>query len=142
MQQEILNKSDLYVIRDLHPGDINFLLATWLRGLYYGDTWFSIIPKDIFMKSYHHIATGILAHPTTVIKIACLNDDPEVILGYAVLTEDETVLHWVFVKKAWRTIGICKSLVPSTVATVTHLTKTGIGMLSKRKGIVFNPFII
>jgi hypothetical protein len=134
-------KSDLVCVRTLLPEDKNFIFATWLRGLYYGDSVYSHMRKQTFMAGYHAVIDHILEKPTTVVKIACLKDDPSVILGYSVLSEAETVLEFVFVKKQWRKIGIAKDLVPSTVRHVTHLTKAGLGIV-KQKDWDFNPFLI
>lgn len=135
-----MQKNELVGIRDYLPGDRNFILATWLRGLYYGDSWFREIPKDIFMDNYHRALEGILASKAVSVRVACLKDDPEVILGYAIVSSG--ALHWLFVKSAWRGIGIAKSLVPSDTSTVTHLTKVGLGILKKHPGVIFNPFAI
>lgn len=137
-----MNKSELVAIRDYLESDKNFIFSTWLRGLYHGDSWFSEIPKDIFMKHYHKFIEYLLNHANTTVKVACLKDDPEVILGYAVLNKEDTLLHWVFCKSAWRNIGIAKSLVSQSVNTVTHLTKIGLSIKRKRPNIVFNPFAI
>lgn len=135
--QEI-NKADLIEIRDYLPGDHNFILATWLRGLRYGNEWFSLIDSDAYYENYEKVIKAILTRPNTVVRVASLKDDPEVILGYSVYADD--VLDWVFVKKAWRNIKIAKSLMPSTVKVVTHLTKTGVSMLKKYPEVRFNPF--
>lgn len=135
-----MNRSDLVLIRDINDNDKNFIYASWLRGLYYGDSWFSLIPKSIFMGAYHGFIQLVLDRKNTVVKIACLKDDPDVILGYAVLTPSVKAINWVFVKKAWRTIGIAKQLVPSEFKVATHLTKVGLSIASK-KDIIFNPFV-
>ena len=138
-----MNKTDLVAIRDFVAADWNFILATWLRGLYYGKTWFSEIPKDIFMEKYHAIIEAILGLKNVIVKVACLKDDPEVILGYAIMSEDRSTVHFTFVKSAWRGIGIAKSLIPPEMKQVTHLTKVGLSILkSKYPGVQFNPFAI
>ena len=137
-----MQKSDLVGVRAGLEGDNNFIFASWLRGLFYGGSHFSMMPKDIFMTNYHKVIEYILKNPKTTIKVACLKDDPEVILGYAILGNNETTLHYVFVKNAWRKIGLAKLLIPDTVKSVSHLTKTGIDMLKKHKEIVYNPFTI
>lgn len=136
-----MQKQELIAIRDVQADDKSFIFATLLRGIYYGDSWLSRIPKNIFMAEYHKVVDFMLQLPSTVIKVACLKDDPEVILGYAILG-DSTRLHYVFVKKAWRGIGIAKSLVPPTVRVATHLTDVGISLLSKHPEVVFNPFAL
>lgn len=137
-----MEKRDLITVRDYQVADKNFVYSTFLRGLYYGDSWFTHIPKNIFMENYHTILDRLLESPNTQIKVACLKEDQEVILGYSILNTGGTALHWVFTKSAWRNIGIAKSLVPESVSTVTHLTKVGIGILNKRRNVVFNPFAI
>src|SRR5262249_10235426 len=89
---EVGSFSGLYNIRDGTDKDYNFILATFLRGLYYGDSWFSLIPKDIFMDNYKIIAQTLIKLPSTVVKIACLPDDPDVILGYSILSSDYQVI--------------------------------------------------
>lgn len=134
----------LYDVRDIMPGDENFILSTFLRGVYYGDTWFSEIPKDIFMSNYKAVAdTMVFNRNKTVIKVACLKDDPSTILGYSILSPDYQTIHFVYVKKSWRTQGIAKSLLPQYPTAVTHLTLLGKKLLSKfNSNVVFNPFKI
>lgn len=138
---EEIKKEDLVLVRDMRVSDMNFIFSTFLRGLYYGDSWFSEIPKDIFMKNYHQVIEKILNSPKVQVKVACLKDDDEVILGYSLLSKDDTKCHFVFVKNAWRKIGIAKSLVPQTVNTATHSTTLGLSLI-KKKGWLFNPFAL
>lgn len=139
---------DLITIRPYTSEDENFVYASWLRGLYYGDTWFNAIPKEVFMHEYHKVLDLIIKTRPCAIKIACLKEDPEVILGYAIfhITEKGQALDWVFIKKAWRAIGIAKMLVQDevpTLTTVTHLSKKGLDIMkSKLPNVVFNPFSI
>lgn len=132
----------LYDIRDGKESDKNFVLATFLRGLYYGDSWFSIIPKNIFMDHYKRLANALVNHPQIIIKVACLKEDPDVILGYSILSSDLSTIHWVFVKSAWRNNGIARSLVPQQPNNVTHLSALGKILLPKFKNVVFNPFLL
>lgn len=132
----------LFDIRDVKESDKNFVLATFLRGLYYGDSWFSMIPKPIFMANYKHVAVALVNSPKTVIKIACLKEDPDVILGYSMLSSDYQTIHWVFVKAAWRNKGIAKALLPQYPIAITHLSRLGVILKSKFPNAVFNPFAI
>jgi GNAT superfamily N-acetyltransferase len=131
-----LNK--IYEIRDYKPEDKAFIMATWLRGLYYGDSWFSEIPKDIFMNNYKLILEALLLK--NIVKVACLCEDRDVIVGYSVLSHDFTTIHWVFVKSAWRKQGIGRQLVPKYPSNVTHLTTLGKSLMKKLENCIFNPF--
>lgn len=132
-----LNKT--YEIRDYNQDtDKAFIMATWLRGLYYGDSWFSIVPKSIFMNSYKVFLAALL--PKSKIRIACLIEDKNEILGYSVTSIDTTILHWIFVKSLYRNQGIARSLTPKYVDSVSHLTELGKDLMKKLPDCVFNPF--
>jgi hypothetical protein len=137
-----IEKSQLVAVRDYEISDKNFVMATFLRGLYYGGYFWGEIPKDVFMQNYHFVLERLLESPNIKIKIACLKDDREVILGYSVLNKEETILHWVFTKSAWRNIGIAKSLLPKSILAVTHLSKSGLSILRKHETVHFNPFLL
>ena len=128
----------MITVRKGDTSDTNFIYATWLRGLYYGDTWFSEIPKQIFMENYHNIITSILNNPATTVLVMCLKEDHEVVVGYAIIKPGALV--WMFIKKAWRGMGLARELVPIDTKSVTHLTKIGLAITRKR-GWAFNPFI-
>lgn len=134
------NFSGLFEIRDATENDKNFILSTFLLGLYHGDSWFSLIPKRIYMDNYKPVAEALVASPRNIVKIACLPDDKDIILGYSILSADYQTIHWVYVKAAWRRKGIGKSLVPTHPTAVSHLSALGKELMSKFESTVFNPF--
>jgi hypothetical protein len=137
----VINMNDYpWLIRDYQETDFNFVKSCFLRGLYYGDSWFSLIPKDIFMHNYSKAADVLILSPKRTIKIACVKDDPDTILGYSIMKDDFSVVDFVFVKKAHRKQGIGKSLVPQHPKSVSHLTTLGKMLLPKLQNCVFNPF--
>lgn len=132
---------NLYEVRDYRESDLAFVKSTFLRGLYYGDSWFSLIPKNIFMQNYKLLAEKLINSPLVVIKVACLQEDHDVILGYSMLSSDFQTIHWVFVKQAWRRQGIAKRLLPQFPTSVSHLSELGKTLLNKFQNTIFNPFI-
>jgi hypothetical protein len=130
--------NEIVIIRDGTHQDHGLIISTWLTGLYYGNTWFREIERDLYFNTYKKVVKAILNKPTTEIKIACLKDDEDTAVGYAVF-EDET-LHWAFTRPAWRCFGFAKKLVPLKITTVTHLTNVGRSIKHKHKW-VFNPFL-
>lgn len=133
-----MNKADLVSKRPYHPDDEDFIYATWLRGLYYGNSWFREIDKDAFFQNYHKVIEGILQKPTTQINVACLKETPDVVLAYCVYRDD--IVHWVYCKKDWRGIKLSQDLMPERINIFTHLTSSG--KMIKPKHVVFNPFAI
>lgn len=140
---QMSNKFDgLYNIRTATTDDRNFVLKSFLLGIYYGDSWFSKIPKAIFMNNYKKVAAALFDNPRNMVVVACLPDDPSVILGYSIISGDGLTLHWVYVKKDWRNRGIMTRILPQSINCVTHLTELGIILLKKsNKPITFNPFL-
>lgn len=132
----------LYDIRDGTKEDRNFILATFLRALYYGDSWYSDIPKGIYMNFYNKIIQNLLENPAVIVKIACLKEDSNVILGYSILGDNYDTIHFLYVKSAWRNKGIGMKLIPKYATSVTHLTALGKKLLPKLDSAVFNPFLI
>lgn len=130
----------LYAIRAGKESDKSFILATFLRGLYYGESWYSEIPKDIFMLNYKKVGEYLFNNSSII--VACLPDDPDVILGYSIVSKDNTKLHFMYVKSAWRKQGIGRSILPHSITIVTHLTNLGKSLLPKLKNVIFDPFAI
>lgn len=130
--------NEFCTIRNYTEADKNFIMATFLRGLYYGDSWFSQIPKDIFMDNYKHLVEAMIVQ--CMINVACLKEDPSVIVGYSILSQDSSAIVWVYVKKDWRNKGIARHLIPQNPIAITHLTKLGKDLLYKFPNTIFNPF--
>lgn len=132
----------LYKIRLAEPNDKNFVVTSFLRGVYHDGSWFSKIPEAIFMATYRLVAERLFSSAKCMTVVACLQDDPDVILGFSIVSVDGTVLHWVYIKKKWRRYGIATRLIPNTVTTVTHLNKLGEDINNKLKlKWIFNPFL-
>lgn len=125
---------ELISLRIAVPDDANLIFSTWLLGLYHGNNLYHEIPKEIYFSEYKKVVTHLLGKSEIV--VACLKDTPDVVLGYVVT--QGTTLHWIFVKRAWRKLGIATMLMPANITKVTHLTKLGQSL--KPKGVVFDPF--
>lgn len=130
--------SELCEIRDGLPEDEAFIKATFLRGTYYGNSFFLQVPKDIFMDNYKLVVDAVWRKSIT--KVVCLKEDPNVILGYSILSPDYQTVHWTYVKLAWRQKGIAKALLPQYPKYFSHLTETGQKLMLKLPTAVFNPF--
>lgn len=132
--------SGMYNIREAKETDKNFVLATFLRGLYYGESFFSRVPKDIFMNRYKLVAQALVKDPNTKILLACLPEDTDVILGYNMMSLDGSTVYFTFTKTAWRKRGIARSLMPTNVKYIAHLTKLGDSLMHKLPNVEFSPF--
>lgn len=126
-------------IRELRPNDINFLYATWTRSQYYGCSYYAQVPKETFMAAFQARIQAILAEPGVQVLVACLNEDEDVILGYAVVAPQKA-LHYVFIKKAWRGMGLATALTGgASTNVITHVTDV---LDLRKKDLIFNPFLL
>jgi len=130
---------ELVTIREGVSSDRPLILASWLKGLRYGNDSFLAMDSKAYFKNYHAFLEKLLDRPDTEVRIACLKDAPDVILGYSVGAGD--TLHWVFVKARWRGIGLANKLVSKEVKVVSHVTKLGQSILKKRPSVTYNPFV-
>lgn len=136
---EVVNKSALVEIRDAVDADRPFIFSTWLRGLKHANDYFELIENAAYFKNQHDIIERILNDFEVVVLVACLKEDPSVVLGYCVYKNER--LDWVFVKKSWRSIGLARDLVPPGITTVSHFTKVGQSLLRKHPNVRFNPYL-
>jgi hypothetical protein len=124
-------------VRDPEPNDINFLLSTFLKGLYYGSKFWSLVDQEAFFQNYEPFIKQLMLRSD--VKIACLIDDPDVILSYCMYKDN--VIHFIFSKKSYRKLGIAKLLYPKGIDTCSHITDSG-DSIRKKLGLIFNPFAI
>jgi len=87
----------LYLIRNHEETDYPFLFATYLQNNWYDKTNSTILKKDMWMSLQHKRLEKVLE--SQPVKVACLQEDPDVILGYAFHDNDKP---FVYVKLAWR----------------------------------------
>jgi GNAT superfamily N-acetyltransferase len=135
-----MNKNDLITMRDRLDSDMSFIYQSWLRGLRYSNDWFNTINHDAYYANYTKIVQNLLAQKETQVRVACLIEDPDVIIGYSVTRPEKQAIDWVFVKPHWRKLGIAKDLIPKGLKWSTHITLPG-NALRKKLGLDFNPFL-
>lgn len=146
-----MENSESVIVRAAQQTDMAFIYRSILMGTYHGNKYgkgnhidskapvdfFSSIPQDEFMASYHQYLDILFLRPNINISVACLSSDPDVILGFSV--SEPQILHFVFVKPHWRRIGIATQLVPKDINVVTGFTRVG-DIIRRKKSWAFNPW--
>lgn len=118
----------------------NMIRSFFMKSLRDGNDWFRAIDSNVFYKTYFLVIDLILSRADTIVKLAVLSDDEDVCLGFSIM--EGKVLHYVFVKPPYCRQGIGSALVPKPFDCVTHLTKIGKDIRSKKfRKTTFNPFI-
>lgn len=92
------------------PSETNFIRHSWMIGFFRGFSSFcEHIPEDIYRKFHPKIIQGILERDTTRVLVAFPKDQHDVIAGYIVY-EVPNIVHWIYVKVAFRGFGVGKEL--------------------------------
>lgn len=87
---------------EAHP----LVFATLLKSYFHGSPWSKHVPRDVFFARHHAVVERLLA--SSSLRVAHLEDDPAVILGYALVAPP--TLHYVYVKPSFRRFGIARAL--------------------------------
>lgn len=97
------------------------IFSNFLLSLRSGNPLFKRADKDIYFKYYHLFIESLLARPQSEVRLAILEQDPDLVFGWA-LTEPDT-LHYIYVPKAYRQNGIARQLLKDhEFDTITHVT--------------------
>lgn len=125
----------------------NMIYSKWLKSLRYGNDQLKLIDPKSFYAFHHVLIDDILARPATHVRIASLEDDLDVCLGFCVCRPGpELIIDYVYVNRDFRRIGLAHQLVPGhapiNTTVFTHLTKTGMTIASnKHPDWMYNPYI-
>lgn len=126
------------ILRSFHPDlDNACIYSTWRNSAFFGVPRRTSEAKALaektriaFFKKMTKEIRDILRLAT--VRIACLEEDPGMIVGYSVSTG--THLDWIYVKVEYRLKGIGRMLMPKDTTTVTaHITKIGEAILENHK---------
>lgn len=131
--------SDQYIIINGNEGAKNLIFATWLRSYEASSLAAKNIPRDLFFAEHHKVIDGIFRRGA-VVKLAVLPDEPDVVLGWSVNTDD--AVHYVYVKPAFRRHGIATKMLAHVPRpfTYTHWTYPLRDLYAQLEGCVFNPY--
>ncbi len=128
--------------------DCAFVYSTWLRNYKYSSYFAKRIKPAIFFAGHHAILNHLMAKPTTKGFIAHPKDDTETILGWLVCEPHEDrrpTIHFIFVKDAFRHMGVATTLLKAAgidlnQITFTHWSFSMDDFIKKYPGMVFNPY--
>lgn len=133
-------------IRSLQYGDRNFILNSWLKS-YRNSPATDRMENAAYYYEQSRVINDFLDHCPVI--IACDPKDPSNIFGYLVyqFIDGYFVLHYIYVKHAFRSKGVGKYLVERAgfkvgedTAFYTHHTKAANKMAYKFR-FVYNPYL-
>lgn len=117
------------IIRDARSGsDHAFLYSTWRNALWYSEKREQKL-ADQFYKEASERISSLLKLRNIKIRMACLNEDPDMLLGWAVMQDDH--LYFAYVKIDYRRKGIGNLLVRGFTTFSPPETKIGKSLAEK-----------
>ena len=124
-------------LRDAVDEDHRFIVPYWRAGYEHAPevqkcerTWYRV-------QMSRRIA-WCLEHGTT--RVACLEDDPDAILGFACVSKPGTVLHYAAVRKEARGVGIARALLAEHPRLVSYSHRP-FHAPKFLDGLAYTPFI-
>lgn len=112
--------------------DAAMLFATWRNALWFDTPGRDDLLNHKFFRDCTRLIRALLNGPDTVVHIACLSDDPNLILGVSVINKDN--LLWVYVKADYRLKGIATMLCRGVNTVANPSTRIGKAIV-KNKGL-------
>jgi hypothetical protein len=124
------------------PADVPFLINSWIKSYWDGGVTLRYVDRVSYFASHHRIIEAVLSRPETAVTVIHPEGEPRVIVAY--LVQGPGVVHYVYVKNAFRHLGLARTLIGDVnkdIGAVTHLTTKAERILSKN-GIHyrFNPY--
>lgn len=118
---------------------LNLVRSRWMRSYRHCNDYMKLVDAAAYYFAYGVYIENILRRPNTVVRLALLEEDDDVALGFSVV--EGSCLHYVEVPKSNRKQGIGRALVPDRIDWFSHLTKIGQRLWStKAPNAKFNPY--
>lgn len=123
------------------PEDVNCIYATWLRCYKHSSAFARRIPDRVFYEQHHAVVGRLLARAEVLVVTP--RGEPGVILGYSVT--EPSVIHFVYVKKPFRRMGIATALLvhlDPNACVFTHWTEGWDFLHRKWPNAQYNPYML
>ena len=128
-----------WIFREYQEIDLPFIFNSWLRASWDAWPFAKDMRKTVFFEMHHDLINKRISKKEISVVVACAKDGPSDILGYIAFSQKTGSLHFVYVKGAFRKLGIGKSLFETRIFKFhTHETN----MLSFLKlDTIYNPYL-
>jgi GNAT superfamily N-acetyltransferase len=139
-----------YRLRLQSKSDEPSIYSDWLRSARKSRTYAGV-KSQVFYFWQHLVIEQLLIDPSVTWLVASSLSDPTKIYGWLcgqradTLAGDQAVIHYLYVKRLYRRVGIASRLIESFAGSapalvVTSMTDSGRALLGDRT-FVFNPFL-
>lgn len=127
--------------------DEDFIYSTWIRNYKHSSYFAKRIKPSVFFKEHHIVIDHLMQKPEMVCLVAHPKNDQDTLLGYAVFEklDDRHVVHFTYVKDAFRMMGIAKTIyktaeIDMAKLSFSHWTMPVDELIKKYPDIIYNPY--
>jgi ribosomal protein S18 acetylase RimI-like enzyme len=135
----------LIEIRPATERDLPFIFSSWLRSYRNESKFARNISSSVFYE-WHHKVIERFFERDRVALIAHAPGEPEVILGYLCAESSGNIIQYIYVKKAFRKMGIAKKLYEHAKikdgCEFTHWTTDVNWIMKKTDLLIYNPYLL
>lgn len=99
------------LIRDLKKEDAPFIFDSWMRS-WRVSKYAGCIPNNLFYSTTRANIEHLIARGS-IVKVACLDTNPDAILGwvcYETLPDTSSCVHYIYVKDPYLKLGVGEAL--------------------------------
>lgn len=133
-------------IRAAVPEDNNFIYSTVLKSYRFSNPIARATDDDTYYSQHSYCWNRLISDPSTRVMVACMEDDPDLIIGFLIAEpKDLPILHYVYVKAAFRGHRVATDLCASVninprerYTYYTHWTIDVLGFGFNHK-LIYNP---
>jgi hypothetical protein len=132
-------------IRSATEADVPFIFNSWLKS-YKGSSAVRNVSAPVYFDFHHKLIEKLLQR--SQVHVLCSPDDSSQVFGYIVAEQVEgvQVIHYAYVKYAFRGMGLCSMLAKHAGLDkqiggfYTHETHSTLKLLNGSK-FVYNPYL-
>lgn len=148
MTQQKSVPNEAIAIRLHKKSDEPFIYATWLKSYKASSYFAKRISNAVYYKKHAEIISHILEKPTSKTFIAHPIDDTDTICGYLTCEPGKvSTAHFVYVKEAFRNMGIARALflaadVIPDYLIFTHWSYPMDEFVQKYENMIYDPYAL
>jgi hypothetical protein len=126
-------------VRPLESSELAHVYVTWIKS-FADSPWAKGMKPTVYEDRQRKLINEILQRPDARLLAACTKDEPDTVFGWACV--EGGVVHYVFVKEAFRRLEIAKQILAAMPKgfRFTHRTFTAIPLVRNIPGIVYDPY--
>jgi hypothetical protein len=141
------------LIREPNGEEFNFIFSAWLKSYKSGNYAMRFVKGETYFRVQHLLIENLLARSGVKVLIAMAKDGTDnttdlPIVGFVCTEESGKVLHYVYVKEAFRNMGVSQSLIKAAGVDLNNAsfsywtTRFEEQFVRKTKGLSYNPYLM